>query len=125
MRTPTPPSKAYAWYRAAIAGEAPPTHDGLPECGWFKVKLIAGGPWCAAKIWIERSIDPMTGELTEPEKMLCEVDGMRRDPAKIWTYLRPISREEYDALIHRRNMIPAMQASMAKLDLVAAPILPE
>lgn len=125
MRMPTPPSKALAWHRAALAGENPPTHDGLPQCGWFKVRLIKGGPWVAAKIWIEREIDPLTGELAEPERYACEVDGERRSPASIWTHLRPISKAEYEALLHRRLMIPAMQASMAKVDLIAEPILPE
>ena len=125
MRMPTPPSVAYAWHRAALAGEAPPTHDGLPQPGWFKMRLIKGGPFVAAKIWIEREIDPATGELAAPEEYRCEVDGDRRDPAKVWTYLTPISKAEYEALLHRRLMIPAMQASMAKLDLIAAPILPE
>ena len=125
IRRPTPPSVAYAWHRAALAGENPPTHDGLVQCGWFKTRLIPGGPWVAARIWIDREIDPMTGELAAPEEYRCEVDGMPRDPAKVWTYLKPISREEFDALLHRRLTIPAMQASMAKLDLIAEPILPE
>ena len=125
IRRPTPPSVAYAWHRAALAGENPPTHDGLPQPGWFKVRLVKGGSYVAAKIWIEREIDPMTGELAAPEQYRCEVDGMSRSPASIWTHLKPISKAEYDALLHRRLTIPAMQASMAKLDLIAAPILPE
>ena len=125
IRRPTPPSKAYAWHRAALAGENPPTHDGFPECGWFKARLVKGGPFVAARIWLEREIDPMTGELAAPEEYRCEIDGMPRDPDRAWTYLTPISREEYDRLLHRRNLIPAMQASMVKPDLVANPILPE
>jgi hypothetical protein len=125
IRMPTPPSKAYAWHRAAIAGENPPQHEGLPECGWYKTRLVKGGPWVAVRIWIERTIDPLTGELTEPERLSCEADGMRRNAANLWTYLTPISKDEYDALLHRRNLIPEMQATMAKVDLVAAPILPE
>ena len=125
MRMPTPPSRAFAWHRAYLAGEAPPTHDGLPECGFFKTRLVPGGPWVAARIWIEREIDPQTGELSAPEEYACEVDGQRRNPNRMWTYLKPISRAEYDALLHRRLMIPSMQASMAQVDLIAAPILPE
>lgn len=125
MRMPTPPSKAFAWWKAAIAGENPPQHEGLPECGWYKTKLTKGGPWVAARIFIEREIDFETGELAEPERLVCEVDGQRRSPYRMWTYLTPISREEHQALLHRRLQIPAMQASMAKVDLIAAPILPE
>lgn len=125
IRQPTPPSRAYAWHRAAIAGQRPDTHDGLPEAGWFKTRLVTGGPWVAAKIWIEREIDPATGDLAAPEVYRCEVDGERRDPARMWTYLTPISKADYEALLHRRLQIPEMQASMAKVDLVADPILPE
>ena len=125
IRRPTPPSKALAWHRAALAGENPPTHDGLPQPGWFKVRLVKGGPYVAAKIWIEREIDPLTGELAAPEEYRCEIDGMPRNAEIAWTFLEPISRAEYDALLHRRLQIPAMQASMAHVDLIAEPILPE
>lgn len=124
MRRPTPASQAYAWHRAAVAGVSPETHEGDPQCGWYKTRLIKGGPWVAARIWIEREIDA-SGELAAPEQFRCEVDGQRRNPYSMWTYLTPISRAEYDALLHRRDMIPVMQASMAAVDLVAAPILPE
>lgn len=125
IRTPTPPSVAYAWHRAAMRGENPPRHDGHPECGWFKMKLVRGGPWVPARIWMTRETDPLTGELTAPEEYHCEVDGDRRDPASVWTHLVPISKAEHAALLHRRLSIPSMQASMAQVDLVAAPILPE
>lgn len=37
------------------------------------------------------------GELTEPEVMVCEVDGQERDPSDQWTYVadQPITRERY------------------------------
>ena len=125
MRMPTPPSKALKWWKSAVSGENPPRHDGLPECGYYRTRLVKGGPFVAARIWLEREIDPATGELSAPEEYRCEIDGMPRNAANAWTYLEPITREEYDALLHRRLMIPSMQASMAKVDLIAAPILPE
>ena len=100
-----------------MAGEEPERHDGVPECGWYRAKLVKGGPWVAARIWISRDVDPDTLELTDDEKYLCEVDGMRRDAMSAWLSLRPISKEEYDALLHRRGQIPAMQASMTPVDL--------
>jgi len=123
VRRPTTATEAYAWHRAYVAGQNPPQHDGEPQCGWFKARLIKGGPWVEARIWIEREIEG-NGELACPEEYRCEVDGMRRDAYRMWTYLTAISKAEYDALLHRRLMIPEMQASMAKLDLVAVPILP-
>ncbi|MGP9790664.1 hypothetical protein [Roseinatronobacter sp. NSM] len=122
---PTPPSVAFAWWKSAIAGEAPPRHDGLPECGYYRTRLVKGGPFVAARIWLHREIDLTTGELSEPEEYRCEIDGMPRNAATAWTYLEPISRDDYNRLLHRRNLIPEMQASMAKVDLVSIPILPE
>ena len=125
IRQPTPPSVAYAWWRQAVSGLNPSRHDGWPECGWYRTRLIKGGPFVAARIWIEREIDPATGELAAPEEYRCEIDGIPRDPASAWTFLEPIRKAEYDALLQRRATIPVMQATMAAVDLVETPILPE
>jgi len=125
MRQPSPASRLYAWWRAAVAGQAPAYHDGLPECGWYKTRLVSGGPWCAARIWVERDIDPDTGELADDERYCCEVDGMRRDPLRAWDgRLIPIPKAEYDALLHRRGVIPEMQATMARIDLTQTIVSP-
>jgi hypothetical protein len=119
IRQPTPASKIYAWHRAAMAGDSPATHDGDPQCGWFKVRLVKGGPWVPVEIKLLRELDPLTGELTAPERMVCFVDGERRDPARIWTFLTPISRTEFGELARRREKVAAMAAVMAPLDLTA------
>lgn len=102
MRRPTRFMQAYAWHQAAIDGRNPPRHPDYPECGWFKTKRVAGGPWLPACIWIVSLVDPETGDLVAPETLLCEVDGRETDPAAAWTYLRPIPREEYEALVEAR-----------------------
>lgn len=119
MRQPTPLSQVYAWHRAAMVGGNPATHDGDPQCGWFKMRLVKGGPWVAVEIKLERELDPDTGELAAPERMVCRVDGERRDPSRIWTYLTPISRDEFHELSRRRDSVPAMAAVMAPIDLTA------
>lgn len=125
IRQPSTAAQAFAWWRAAVAGQEPPFHDGLPECGYFRTRLVKGGPWVPARIWIRREIDPETGELTDDEQFLCEVDGMRRDPVRAWDgRLIPIARDEYDALIARRQSIPAMQASLARIDLTQTIVSP-
>lgn len=124
IRRPSTKARLYAWHRAAIAGDRPPTHDGLPECGWFRTRLITGGPWVPVHIWCEQEIDPETGDLLTDERLRCDVDGMRRDPAKIWTYLEPISRADFEALSDRREAIPAMAATMARLDLTEKAMRP-
>lgn len=124
IRRPTPTAELYAWHRAALADPKTPRHDGLPECGWFKTRLVKDGPWVPAKIWVERDIDPVTGELTAPEEYRAEVDGMSRDPAKIWTFLKPISRAEFDELAACQKDLPQMAATMARLDLTEGAIRP-
>ena len=99
MRVPSPASQLYAWHRAALAGDNPPIHDGLAECGFYKTKIVRGGPWAAVEIKVERDIDFETGELTAPERLVAICDGERRNPANLWTYLTPISRDEHRALI--------------------------
>lgn len=114
----------YAWHRAAIAGDNPPRHEGLPECGWYRTRLVKGGPWVPVRIWCQQKVDQMTGELTAPEEFRCEADGMRRDPARMWTFLTPITRADFEALSARREAIPAMAATMARLDLTEKAIRP-
>lgn len=117
IRQPTPLVEAYRWYWAALEGRAPEAHEGDPQCGWYRTRLVKGGPWVAVEIRMVRVIDDETGELTEPERLVCTADGERRDPAKLWTYLEPIPRAEFDALIKRRERIPEMAATKAPLKL--------
>lgn len=115
IRQPTPMSILFAWHRAAVAGEAPPMHEGHPECGWYRTRLVKGGPWVPVEIKVERRIDPETGELAGPERLIAIADGMRRNPESLWTYLTPITREEHAALIERRRIAPSMAATMAPI----------
>jgi hypothetical protein len=73
-------------------------HEGNPEAGWFRRRLIPKGPWVPARIWIEPpETDAETGEVTAPERMLCEVDGKRVDVFRAWTWLgqNPISEDQF------------------------------
>ena len=124
MRHPSSASQLYAWHRAALLGHAPPIHDGLPECGWYRTRLVRGGPWVAVEIRIVRDVDFDTGELTCPEKFIAIVDGDRRRAEPLWTYLEPISREEHADLLTRCESIPAMAATHARLDLSLQPMRP-
>lgn len=124
MRQPTPVSRLYAWHSAALRGAAPATHEGEPQCGWFKTRLVRGGPWVAVRIWCDREVDPDSGELTAPEVLRCEVDGERRRAESIWTFLTPISRAEFEDLSTRKMRVAAMAATHAKLDLSKEPMTP-
>lgn len=122
IRQPTPIHVLFAWWRAAIAGRDVAMHDGLPECGFFKRKLVKGGAWVAVRIWCERQIDPETFELTAPERLLCDVDGQYKSAADEWTYLKPIPREEYDALLRMRFDVPEMMTPTTAIDLTRRPL---
>ena len=123
MRQPTPLMKLLAWHRAALRGDTPPMHEGLPECGWYRTKLVKGGPWVAVEIICEREIDE-AGELTGPEKLVAITEGRRTDPGRLWTYLTPITREEHARLESERMGGGMMAATMAKIDLTERPMRP-
>ncbi|MFT3987223.1 hypothetical protein [Aestuariivirga sp.] len=100
MRTPTPRDVLYRWHDNAmrgVMGNDAPVHPDTPECGWFKRKLVKGGVFVPARIWIDADIDIGTGELLSQEVMLCEVDGVRRDAQEEWQWLcnEPISEDEF------------------------------
>lgn len=105
MRRPTPQDSLMAWHRAAIAGGSPPVHPNDPQQGWFRRRLVKGGPMVPARIWLHQEIDEATGELAEDEVWRCEVMGEARDPVDEWPWLcaRPISEAEYDHLMRLRQ----------------------
>lgn len=117
IRQPSSMRSLYAWHRAAVAGEAPPRHDGIPEAGWFKTRIVRGGPFVPVEIMVERQIDIETGELASDERLVAIVEGQSRNPASLWTHLTPISRDEFEALEQRQSDLPVMQATHARMDL--------
>lgn len=124
MRTPTSPDILLRWWRTALLGLRPVRIETDPQCGWYRMRLYGAGPWVPARIWCHQDIDPETGELADDERILCEVDGQMRDPVSVWTRVQPITREQYDALIHLRESVPLMQATMAAVDLSLEPMRP-
>lgn len=116
IRQPTPITTLYAWWTDAVSGDYAPRHDADPQCGFYKRRLTKGGPWVPVRIWCERDVDEHF-ELTGPERLACESEGRRVDPAHIWTTLRPITRAEYEALVSECARNPMMAATMARVDL--------
>lgn len=123
IRQPTPGATLYAWHARALSDPATPRHEGDPQCGWFRVRLVKGGPYVPVEIRVEREIDD-AGELAGPERLIALVDGERRNPGPIWTHLTPISRAEFLSLRERKALIPAMAATHAKIDLTEGPMMP-
>lgn len=91
------------WWRASIAGFHPPASPSDPQVGYFKRKLVRGGPWVPAAIFWAGPRDD-DGNLIGDEKLVCIVNGVARDPVDEWTYLlgQPITEEEYRYLCDLR-----------------------
>lgn len=104
IRQPTPQMRLLKWHRDTIKGLRPPRHEDVPHCGWYKQRAHKQGPWIPVFIWCDQVIDPETGELTEPEVLKADVWGEDGpvNLARIWTFLRPISRQQYDDLVQYR-----------------------
>lgn len=125
MRQPTPAAMVYAWHRAALAGQKPSIHDGHPECGWFKVRMVKNGPFVPASISLHREIDEI-GQLASDETVRCEINGEIRDAEREWVWLakNPIPRSEYLALKELQAQHPEMAATHAPLSINPADIRP-
>lgn len=75
----------FNWWRLALAGQKPPIHEGEPQAGFYRRKLVKGGPWVACAIRRERDV------------LICIVAGKQVAPDDQWTWLAasPISQEDY------------------------------
>lgn len=102
MREPTPLYVALAWWKAALSGIAPAVTED-PQCGFFKRKLTKGGPFVPARIWLDQSVDPETGELTADEVLRCEVNGRPMDAVDQWIWLcsNPITETDFRLMTDR------------------------
>lgn len=100
IRCPLSVDEQYQWHTAALAGRAPPIHFNDPHCGWFRRKLVKGGPKVPAVIWLHQSVDEVTGELCAPSYFCCDVNAEPRDPYEEWEWLcgDPIPKSEFDHL---------------------------
>lgn len=124
IRQPTPEAEAYRWWRQALVDASTPRHDGEPQPGFYKRRMVKGGPWVPVEIRLEQEIDPETGELVADEYLAAEQLGWSQDPVRIWTHLRPIPRDEYDDLLERHRAEDRMAATHVAFDVSETPILP-
>jgi hypothetical protein len=98
MRQPTSIAEQYAWHRAALAGDEPEI-TATAQCGFFKRRLVRGGPWVPCRIWLYAEIDD-AGELVTDEILQAEVAGEYADPDDLWSFVaaNPISESEFKFL---------------------------
>lgn len=117
IRQPTSKAAQYDFWRRTVAGERVPRFEDEPQCGFYKRRMVKGGPFVPVEIWLEQEIDPATGELIADERIEAICNGVPCDPVKVWTYCRAISTEEFDALTGVRARIPDMAVIDAALNL--------
>ena len=109
MREPSSLEAKWAWWEAAVAGLNPPRYEMEPQVGYYAVRRWRGLPFfLPARIWLSPSVvDFETGELVDDEWIFAEIDGERKNPFKVWTWLRPISEEDYQWLKAMRPLQPS------------------
>lgn len=69
-----------------------------PIPGWYRRRLVKGGPWVGARIWFGPPFDPVTREpLDRSHALRCEVNGEQVDVYDAWTWLagEPITETEF------------------------------
>ncbi len=98
-RTPTPRETQLDWHTNALLGVY---GDGAaitsePQCGWFKRRLVRGGPWIPGRIWMFQDVDAETGELLSDETLQCELNGQYADADDQWLSFckHPIPQHEF------------------------------
>ena len=105
MREPSTNAIALAWYWRALNDKAlhlqPEIDYSEPCCGWFETRLKSGGPFVAARIWLEQEVCEVTGELLSDEVLLCEINGQSFDPVDGWERVssHPITQAKFNYMV--------------------------
>ena len=110
MRRPTPEADAYRWHRQAILGARLPRCEDEPQCGWFRLRAVRGGPWLPARIWLDQPMDE-AGMLVADEELRAEILRDPADPLVVWARGAAIPRSSYEAILALHDTSPAMAAT--------------
>lgn len=121
MRQPT--EDPYVWWRAALVDPKTPRHDGEPQAGYYRRRMVKNGPFLPVEVKLVQVVDT-AGELSEPEFCIAEQLGDAVNPYAIWTHLRPIARDEFEALVSQHRNLDLMAATHVAVDLSTTAILP-
>jgi hypothetical protein len=78
--------------------EGPPRQIGRPEPGYYKRRLVGGGPWVSVRFYLE------DGEMrVEVDGQTHRGDGERHDPHEVWPLSWPSTEQEYTFLCQLRE----------------------
>lgn len=69
-----------------------------PQDGYFKTRLVRGGPCVPARIFRDEEKDFVTGKLTGFDIVKCEINGKAKNPLREWLQLArmPITKADFD-----------------------------
>ena len=97
--------------------------EGEPECGFYRRRFVAHGPWVPVNIYMEFELDS-EGFLTTPEVPMARVWTLpKAEPAEWhWPYCEPISIYQYEDLIKMHETDARMAATHAPIDLSENPV---
>lgn len=73
IRRPTDRAQAWESWRRRVAGETLPIAMDEPQCGFYRAKRFGQHVGVQIDLWQE--VDPDTGELTAPERMVAFIGG--------------------------------------------------
>lgn len=106
-----------------MRGDAPPRHDADPHCGWYQMREVKNGPWIPVEIWCDRDVDE-NGDLTCDEVLRADAFGRSVDAEMVWTWLRPISKSDFEKLTDYRMKNQHRIQDNKPIDLGSAPTPP-
>ena len=120
---------AFRWWREALHacthGTRKPRITQEPEPGFYRRRLVKGGPWVPVAIWYGPAPTDAEGTTLEDAPLLCVVDGKPADPQDTWLWVadNPVPRSEYDALVTQAKARQAQGGNARQsLDRLNAPI---
>lgn len=79
-------SNDWTYWRNALEGNFGPVHEGDPQAGFYRRRLVKNGPFVPVAIW------------HDGEKWVALVNGRPANAIDIWTWVcqEPITKESYD-----------------------------
>lgn len=139
MRRPSTRMELWAYWTQATGGAVShplalrrlaARHDEDPEVGYYRTRMVRGGPWVPVEVRCLQPIGP-DGLLIADEEMRARIDGEEFGAGWLerrWLFLRPISRSAFAELTAMRGRSDGvgdlMRATNARVNLSLEPVRP-
>lgn len=90
----------------------PPRIINQPRPGFFKLRLVKGGPWVPSRIYAYRP------RVAGTDHLAAHVNGEHCEVDRVWLYGHPISEDEYRRMLSSPHAQPKRAVNLA----AAAPL---